>query len=93
MNELEKKVYNGEHLTDEELCELSYGDYIDIVYGSNGRWQRNVSMIFKINDKLFELDYMEGLTEYQETTFNEQPYEVFKHEIQVTKVIYDTNKD
>ena len=95
MNELEQKIYNGEELTEEELDELLCCDDIKTYYGDNNRWQRSVETIFKIGDKLFELDYYQGLTEYQDNSYPNQPYEVFKHtkEVTTTKTWYDTNKD
>lgn len=95
MDELEQKIYNGEILSEEELEELSCYDTVKTSYGENSRWQRAVEAIYKIGDKLFELDYWQGLTEYQDSSYPNQPYEVFKHtkKVTTTKTWYDTNKD
>ena len=94
MDELEQKVYNGEQLTEEELSDLAWHENIETIYGESGRWQQSVSLIFKIGDKFFELDFERGLTEYQSNNYGQQPYEVFMHSKQVTetKVWYDTSK-
>lgn len=80
---IEEKVLNGKELTEEELRYLSCGiagHFIEEIEGDNHRWQREKSVIFEIQGRYFRLDYMEGLTEMQETEFNEQPYEVVKKE-------------
>lgn len=48
------------------------------------RWTRNVSDILKYKDKYYRIDWQEGLTEYQEDYYGEQPYEVKKIEKQIT---------
>lgn len=95
MDKLEQKVYNGETLTEEELKELSWYDAVETSYVDNNRWPRSVESIFKIGDKLFALNYWQGLTECQENSYPKQPVEVFKHTKKVTeiKTWYDTNKD
>lgn len=86
MTELEEKIYNGEHLTESELENAIYEcDVIDTKYGKNERWTRPASSIIKIKDKLFCIDWEEGLTEYQFNSFDNQPYEV--EEVERTIVV------
>lgn len=51
-------------------------DVIDVEYGDNREWDRAVSTIIKIKDKLFCINWSQGLTEYQDNHFYEQPFEV-----------------
>lgn len=77
MTELEEKIYNGKHLTEAELENAVYEcDVISTEYGENRRWNRFVRSIIKIEDKLFCIEWEEGLTEYQIDYFDDQPYEV-----------------
>lgn len=86
MTKLEEKIYNGKHLTRAELENAVYEcDVIDTEYGENGRWTRPASSIIKIKDKLFCIDWEEGLTECQIDLFDNQPYEV--EEVEETVVV------
>lgn len=77
MTELEEKIYNGEYLTEKELRTAIFEcDEITTEYGENLRWSRPASTIIKIKDKLFCIEWEQGLTECQEDYFEEQPYEV-----------------
>lgn len=77
MSEIEEKIYNGEILTKAELCEAIFDcEEVDTQYGENRRWSRSVSTIIKIKDKLFCINWEQGLTECQENEFYDQPYEV-----------------
>lgn len=79
------KIDNHEILTDDEL-EVFICDYGTIVeYGDNGRWSRTVTSITEYNGRLFSTDWDEGLTEYQDNSFYDQPVEVKK--VQYQKVI------
>ena len=63
-------------------------DYeVDRSYSDNRRWTRGVSSILELCGHLFELDWDEGLTEYQDDVFFDQPYEVVKEEKQVMTTI------
>lgn len=86
MNKLEEKIYNGEHLSESELVDAVFGcNEVDTVYGENYRWSRYVSTIIKIKDKLFCIDWEQGLTELQPDSFECQPYEV--KEVEETVVV------
>ena len=86
MTELEEKIYNGKHLTKAELENAVYEcDVINTEYGENRRWNRFVRSIIKIEDKLFCIEWEEGLTECQINSFDDQPYEV--EEVEETIVI------
>ena len=72
-------IVNKKDLSEREFCDLL--DYeVDRSYGDNGRWTREVSSILELCGHLFELDWGEGLTEYQDDVFLEPPYEVVKGE-------------
>lgn len=87
-----EKFDNGEEFTEEELRDLTWQfAEEEIIYGENGRWTREVTTIFKIDDRYFALEWEEGLTEFQENGFYDQPYEVvleLKTEV-ITKKIWN----
>ena len=95
IEEFESKLKN-KTFTEEELQELvqdylftNQGDrieyeIIDTIYDDElNRWSRNVQTIIKYKNKYYSILWEEGLTEYQDNEFYEQPYEVIKK----TKVI------
>lgn len=95
IEEFESKLKN-KTFTEEELQELvqdylftNQGDKIeyeivDTIYDDElNRWSRNVQTIIKYKNKYYSILWEEGLTEYQDNGFYEQPYEVVKK----TKVI------
>lgn len=95
IEEFESKLKN-KTFTEEELQELvqdylftNQGDrieyeIIDTIYDNElNRWSRNVQTIIKYKNKYYSILWEEGLTEYQDNGFYEQPYEVIKK----TKVI------
>lgn len=79
-----KKIDNGENLTEKELRRLALEHDIERDYGDNRRWTRGVTSIVQIGNRFFEINWEEGLTEYQENEFYEQPYEVEKHTYEKT---------
>ena len=95
IEEFESKLKN-KTFTEEELQELiqdylftNQGDkieyeIIDTIYDDElNRWSRNVQTSIKYKNKYYSILWEEGLTEYQDNEFYEQPYEVIKK----TKVI------
>lgn len=95
IEEFESKLKN-KTFAEEELQELvrdylftNQGDrieyeIIDTIYDDElNRWSRNVQTIIKYKNKYYSILWEEGLTEYQDNGFYEQPYEVIKK----TKVI------
>ena len=79
-------IINKKDLSEREFRNLL--DYeVDRSYGDNRRWTREVSSILKLCGHLFELDWDEGLTEYQDDVFFDLPYEVVKEEKQVTTTV------
>lgn len=93
MNDLERKIYNGEHLSERELEDAVMElEEVTTEYGENRRWSRSASTIIKINDKLFCIDWEQGLTESQESYFHDQPYEVEEKTIVTTTKVYVRKK-
>lgn len=74
------KIDNKKDLTENELKEIVFNYGIDTEYGENERWTRGVSTIVELCNRFFMVNWFEGLTEYQENEFYEQPYEVEKKE-------------
>lgn len=78
------KIDNGENLTKAELRELVFGFGVETEYGENRRWSRTNTTIFSIKDRFFSVYWEEGLTEYQENEFDNQPFEVKKNTYEKT---------
>ena len=79
------KIDNNIKLNEDELwdfLEFELTQYRE--YGDKGRWDRSVYSICYLCHRYFELDWSEGLTEYQESEIYTQPYEVKRHEYQKT---------
>lgn len=86
--EFEDKLKNGT-FSEDELKDVRWGDLdieeefyndfkiVDTIEDPDlDRWSRPVSVIFNYKDKFYELNYSEGLTEYQDDLYYGQPYEV-----------------
>jgi|GEM_PF-897039 len=72
------KIDNKEELTRGELKILALEYDVDQDEGDEGRWERHMTSIAKLRDRYFAVNWGRGLTEYQENSFYEQPYEVEK---------------
>lgn len=87
------KIDAGEKLSEKELKELRWDfNEADTIYGENRRWSRSVRSIIEICGRYFALDWEEGLTEYQDNEFYNQPFEVEKKEYQKTITVTEWNK-
>ena len=80
-NEFITRFDSHKGFTEKELYDFTRGfiQNIDNVWeeeGGDHRWQREMTTIIQIGDRYFSLDWMKGLTEYQEDSFYDQPYEV-----------------
>ena len=70
-------IDSGIKLSEDQLQELlDYEIEFERKYGDSGRWSRFVHSILAIGGRYFELHWGQGLTEYQENLFDEQPIEV-----------------
>lgn len=78
------KIINGENLTEQEIKELVWDYEIEREEGEHGRWTRSMMSIVKLCNKYFAVNWENGLTEYQENGFYNQPYEVVKHTYEKT---------
>ena len=90
----------GERINLEANCicarELVLGDCdgfttVDTIKGSDGRWQRHVTTVVRreADGKLFAMDWQEALTEYQESDYPDEIYEVeaVTEQVVVTKYV------
>lgn len=69
----------GEEFSEYELSLIPWEmNIVETINGENQRWTRPVQTIFEVEDRLFALDWFQGLTESQEHEFFDQPYEVEK---------------
>lgn len=73
-----QKIDNKEALTEKELRELVFGNEVETENGDNRRWSRTNTTIIELKGRFFSIDWEQGLTEYQENEFNNQPIEVEK---------------
>ena len=76
------KIEKGEPLDKDELRELVHEYKVETHHGSNRRWTRTNTTIISLMGRYFRIHWEEGLTEYQENEYMEQPVEVFKHTYQ-----------
>lgn len=95
MDEILERVYNKEtNFTESELRELA-GEYAyKQLFEEPRRWVRTVESILAINDKYFSITWEQGLTESQESEFDNQPVEVTvsKEMVETTYYTPITNK-
>ena len=74
------KLLDGERLDDNEIYMLyEMGEHVSELTGENRRWTRTVTttvQIEGIEDRYWNIEWEEGLTEMQESFFSKQPYEV-----------------
>lgn len=95
--QLLRKIDDGEELTESELRGVIFDFEVEREEGENRRWSRSVTTISQIGDRYFSTDWEEGLTEYQENEYYEQPVEVQKKTyekiITVTEWIPITQED
>ena len=72
-----EKIEKGEKLTEEELKTLVFEcNEVFKKKGENRRWSRRVESIIELCGRYFAVVWDEGLTEYQDNEFYDQPYEV-----------------
>ena len=86
------KIDNKIELADDEMydvLEFELKQYRE--YGDKGRWDRSVNSICYLCRRYFEVDWSEGLTEYQENYFRTQPYEVKRVEYEKTITVTEWN--
>lgn len=85
MDEFEKvlleKIDKGEKLNESEIQDLIEYEF-ERKHGENRRWTRTVTSIIELGDRYFSINWEEGLTEYQENMYYNQPIEVEKKLIQ-----------
>lgn len=87
------KVDNGEKLSESEIADF-YNEFKQIeettVYRT--RWTDIMNTVVQVPDgRFFMIEWQEGLTEYQDNVFDNQPYEVELHEFEKTIVVKEWN--
>lgn len=88
-----QKIENKEELTETELHRLVHEcDVVDETRGENRRWSRTITSVVKLGSKFFAVEWEEGLTENQDNSYSNQPYEVELHEHEKTIVVKEWNK-
>lgn len=87
---IQDKIIQGVDLTEKELYDCSMGlvgTWIEDREGEKHRWTQSMTTIFKIDEQYYALEWEQGLTEYQENEFWEQPYKVKKVEEVITTTV------
>lgn len=80
-----EKYDSGYEFSYEELRKLRNKLHkVETTFDEPERWTRTATTIFLVADRYFALNWEQGLTEYQENEFWEQPYEVTKKEYEKT---------
>lgn len=82
MNNYEKdflEKFDNDYIFSEEEIENMFYDLEEHEENSydKGRWTMPMTTIFKVGDRFFCVEWEAGLTEYQENSYENQPYEVF----------------
>lgn len=89
MKTLKEKMYDGfQEFSERELMDLIDEAKELIKDPDAGRWTQDVEAIIEVKDKLFCIDFRQGLTEYQENEYDNQPYEVVEETVIVETVVY-----
>lgn len=85
---IEEKLEDGDYLSEDEIEYLCW-EY-PCAYqeeGDSGRWTTFMVTVVEVNGKLYAINWQRGLTEYQENTFDEQPYECELERKEVKKIV------
>lgn len=86
VNAVISKILNSEELSVEERWACAWGEvgkFITTLDGTIHRWTIDKQTIFDVDGQLYCIDWDEGLTEYQEHEYWNDPYKV----VRKTKVI------
>lgn len=91
IKEVLNKFDNGETLSEREIRQIiEYG--IDEDAGEDRRWTRTVGVLSEIEGRYFYTEYEQGLTEYQDDEYSNQPIEVFKEPDYIEVIKYKISK-
>lgn len=89
--ELLLERFKAKDLTEEELRDIVFEDsvatVVDKINDNDRRWTRTVSTIVELKGLFFSIVWEQGLTECQEDSFDNQPYQVERKEEIITKTI------
>lgn len=73
--EVVRKIKDKEQFSEDEMAQMTWRlTELDRQYEDNRRWSRYCTLILLAHGRYIALDYDEGLTEYQENEYYEQPY-------------------
>lgn len=79
---LAAKDFSEEELENLEYAEEDWIARVEIIRDpETNRWTQNMTTILEVAGKYYALDWENGLTEYQEPFFYNQPYEVISRPI------------
>lgn len=91
MTELKKEILDKlnkhEKLEEWEIENLVIENKVDEEVNDKGRWEEYMFTVVQLDDKYFGIDWNRGLTENQEDSFMDQPYEVVKETVTKTIIV------
>ena len=91
-DQLYDKLQAKEELSERGLWVLVQEYGIESEEGDEGRWERHMTTISKVKDKFYRTYWSRGLTECQEDSYYDQPFEVKLEEKEVTITQRNWNK-
>lgn len=83
------KITHNENLSEKEIQDIIDSYEISRIDGESSRWTKSITSICKLENSYFQIDWEQGLTEYQENMYMNQPFGVFKEEKIVTRTRID----
>lgn len=93
MNDFEErmvsKIDRKIDLTEDEISKLVYEYNIYNEGREEHRWDRIIFTVVELCERTFGIKWRRGLTESQENSFENQPYEVIKRTYQKTITVTD----
>jgi len=85
--EILDKLNKHEKLEEWEIENLVIENKVDEEVNDKGRWEEYMFTVVQLDDKYFGIDWNRGLTENQEDSFMDQPYEVVKETVTKTIIV------
>lgn len=93
MKDIINKLKSGEKLSECELRELCWSDYmVEEIESDDHRWRREMKTIIDIDGQLYAINWMRRLTECRKSEYWNQPYKVKKVEKVITKTVVTYEK-
>ena len=92
MKEILERLNKHEDLEEYEIENLVYNYNIHEEIDDRGRWEDYMFTVVEVEGRYFGINWNRGLTEQQEDSFMDQPYEVKKKTITKTITVDEWHK-